>query len=83
MVFCEQVGGERGVQHSAMAGDPRREGRGWCGPMCILHELVAILGDSDTGGGGDGRILPSCGSIFQHDNRPIVECIEKNCIVKR
>ena len=76
MVFCEQVGGERGVQHSAMAGDPRREVRGGCGPMQLLLQLVAVVGGSDTGGGGDGRNLPSCGSIFQHYDRQIVECID-------
>ena len=64
------------MQHSAMAGDPRREVRGWCGPMFILHELVAIVGDCDTGGGGDGRNLAIVGSIFKHDNRQIVERID-------
>jgi len=83
VVFCESVGGERGVQHSAMAGDPRREVRGGCGPMQFLFFVVVLLGGGDTGGGGDGRNLPSCGAIFQYNNRQNVECIEKNCIVKR
>ena len=64
------------MQHSAMAGDPRREVRGGCGPMFILHELVERMGGGDTGGGGDGRILPSCGSIFQHYDRQNVERID-------
>ena len=54
VVFCEQVGGERGVQHSAMAGDSRREVRGGCGPMQFLFFVVVLLGGGDTGGGGDG-----------------------------
>lgn len=66
MVFCEQVGGERGVQHSAMAGDPRREVRGGCGPMQFLHELVAFVGGGDTGGGGDGRVVAVGGAVFQY-----------------
>lgn len=57
VVFCEQVGGERGVQHSAMVGDPRREVRWGCGPMQFLCKLVAIVGGCDTGGGGDGRVV--------------------------
>ena len=51
--------------------------------MQLLLQLVVLLGGSDTGGGGDGRNLASCGAIFQHDNRQNVERIEKNCIVKR
>ena len=77
VVFCEQVGGERGVQHSAMAGDPRREVRGGCGPMQLLLQLVVLMGGGDTGGGGDGRNLASCGSIFQYHDRQNVERIEK------
>jgi len=77
VVFCESVGGERGVQHCAMAGDPRREVRGGCGPMQLLLQLVAVVDGSDTGGGGDGRNLPSCGAIFQHYDWQIVERIEK------
>ena len=76
VVFCESVGGERGVQHCAMAGDPRREVRGGCGPMLILCKLVVRMGGSDTGGGGDGRNLPSCGAIFQHYDRQAVERID-------
>ncbi len=76
VVLREQVGGERGVQHSAMAGDPRREVRGGSGPMQLLFQLVAFVGDGDTGGGGDGRNLAIVGSFFQHDNRQIVERID-------
>ena len=66
VVFCKQVGGERGVQHSAMAGDPRREVRGGCGPMQFLLQLVAVVGGSDTVGGGDGRNFVAAGAVFQY-----------------
>ena len=67
VVFCEQVGGERGVQHSAMAGDPRREVRGGCGPMQLLRKLVVLLGGGDTGGGGDGRVVAVVGAVLLDD----------------
>ena len=68
VVFCEQVGGERGVQHSAMAGDPRREVRGGCGPMQLLLQLVERVGGGDTGGGGDGRVVAVGGAVLlDHD----------------
>ena len=64
------------MQHSAMAGDPRREVRGGCGWMPVLFQLVAVVGGCDTGGGGDGRDLASCGAIFQYHDRQIVERID-------
>ena len=68
MVFCEQVGGERGVQHSAMAGDPRREVRGGCGPMQFLLFVVVLMVGGDTGGGGDGRVVAVVGAVLlDHD----------------
>ena len=76
MVFCEQVGGERGVQHSAMVGDPWREVRGGCGPMQFLLFVVGLMGGGDTGGGGDGRNFVASGSIFQHYDRQNVERID-------
>ena len=76
MVLCEQVGGERGVQHSAMAGDPRREVRGGCGPMQFLLFVVVLVDGSDTGGGGDGRVVAVGGAVFQHYDRQNVERID-------
>lgn len=64
VVLRESVGGERGVQHSAMAGDPRREVRGGCGPMQLLFQLVAVVGGGDTGGGGDGRVVAVGGAVL-------------------
>ena len=67
MVLCESVGGERGVQHSAMAGDPRREVRGGCGRMPVLFQLVAFVVGGDTGGGGDGRVVAVGGAVLLDD----------------
>ena len=51
-----------------MAGDPRREVRGGCGPMRILRKLVVLMGGGDTGGGGDGRNLAIVGAVLlDHD----------------
>lgn len=66
VVFCEQVGSERGVQHCAMAGDPRREVRGGCGPMQFLLFVVAFVVGSDTGGGGGGRVVAVGGAVLQY-----------------
>lgn len=78
VVFCEQVGGERGVQHSAMAGDPRREVRGECGPMQLLLQLVAIVGGGDTGGGGDGRVVAVGGADLQYHDWEAAVAINDN-----
>jgi hypothetical protein len=51
--------------------------------MQFLHELVAIVVDGDTGGGGDGRNLVAGGAVLQYNCGQIIERIEKNCIVKR
>ena len=56
------------MQHSAMAGDPRREIRGGCGPMQFLLQLVAIVGGGDTGGGGDGRVVAVVGAVLLDDD---------------
>ena len=78
MVLCEQVGGERGVQHCTMAGDPRREVRGGCGPMQFLLQLVAVMVGSDTGGGGDGRVVAVGGAVLQYHDREAAVAINDN-----
>ena len=44
--------------------------------MQFLLFVVAFVGGGDTGGGGDGRNLPSCGAIFQHYDWQNVERID-------
>jgi hypothetical protein len=44
--------------------------------MQLLLQLVAIVGGSDTGGGGDGRNLAIVGAVFQYYDRQNVERID-------
>ena len=44
--------------------------------MQFLRKLVAIVGGSDTGGGGDGRVVAVGGAVLQYYNRQIVERID-------
>lgn len=61
-----------------MAGDPRREVRGGCDPMQLLFQLVAIVVGSDTGGGGDGRVVDVGGAVLQYHDREDAVAINDN-----